>query len=143
MWPSQDKEFVGHKISKICRTMLVKKEIEELEEIPVERNTKEDLHCTPAMRTMNRSLLGEKMPAEWDTVPRLLQVLQLCFDGSFHYHLRCKSLNKLARELKSRPVKLQYWPFTGPLRIPGFLGASYRNNDGSSQRHDSVLGRIA
>ena len=28
------------------------KAIEELEEIPVERNTKEDLHCTPSMHTM-------------------------------------------------------------------------------------------
>ena len=34
------------------------KAIEELEEIPVERNTKEDLQCTPAMHTMYRSLLG-------------------------------------------------------------------------------------
>ena len=35
------------------------KAIDELEEIPVERNTKEDLHCTPSMHTMYRSLLGE------------------------------------------------------------------------------------
>ena len=51
-----------------------------------------------------------------------------------------KSLNKLAREIKSQPVKLQYWPLTGQLRILGlrilgFPDASYRNNDdGSSQR---------
>ena len=46
-----------------------------------------------------------------------------------------KSLNKLARQIKSQPVQLQYWPLTGPLRIPGFLDASHRNNDeGSSQR---------
>ena len=35
------------------------KAIDELEEIPVERNTKEDLICTPAMRTMYRSLPGQ------------------------------------------------------------------------------------
>ena len=35
------------------------KAIEELEEIPVERNTKEDLHCTLSMNTMYRSLLGQ------------------------------------------------------------------------------------
>ena len=42
--------------------MLVKRRpltIEELEEIPVERNTKEDLQCIPAMHTMYRSLLGQ------------------------------------------------------------------------------------
>ena len=33
--------------------------IEELEEIPAERNTKEDLHCTPAMHTRYRILLGQ------------------------------------------------------------------------------------
>ena len=38
-------------------------------------------------------------------------------------------------EFKSQPVKLQYWPLTGPKRILGFSDASYRNNDdGSSQR---------
>ena len=35
------------------------KAIEELEGIQVERNTKEDLHCTPAMHTRYRSLLGQ------------------------------------------------------------------------------------
>ena len=33
--------------------------VDELEEIIVERNTKEDLHCTLAMHTMYRSLLGQ------------------------------------------------------------------------------------
>ena len=47
--------------------------------------------------------------------------------------------NKLARQLKTRPVKLQFWPLTGSLRIIGFLDASYRNNeDGSSQRGMTV-----
>ena len=46
-----------------------------------------------------------------------------------------KALNKLARQLKSQPVKLQYWPLTGQLRTLGFPDASYRNNDdGSSHR---------
>ena len=50
-----------------------------------------------------------------------------------------KSLNKLARQSKSRPVKLQYWPLTRPLRILGCPDASYRNNDGSSQRGMTVF----
>ena len=49
-----------------------------------------------------------------------------------------KSFNKLARQIK--PVKLQYWPLTGPLRILGFRDASCRNNDdGSSQRGMTVF----
>ena len=51
-----------------------------------------------------------------------------------------KSLNKLARQIKSQQVKHQYWPLTGPLRILGFPDASYRNNDdGSSQRGMTVF----
>ena len=51
-----------------------------------------------------------------------------------------KALNKLARQLKSLPVNLQFWPVTGPLRIIGFPDASYRNNgDGSSQKGMTVF----
>ena len=51
-----------------------------------------------------------------------------------------KSLNKVTRQIKSQPVKLQYWPLTRPLRILGFPDASQRNNDdGSSQRGMTVF----
>ena len=50
-----------------------------------------------------------------------------------------ESLNKLARQIKSQPVKLQYWPLTGPLRL-GFPDTAYRNNDdGSSHRGMTVF----
>ena len=46
-----------------------------------------------------------------------------------------KTLNKVPRQIKPQPVKLQYWPLTGQLRILGFADAPYRYNaDGSSQR---------
>ena len=51
-----------------------------------------------------------------------------------------KALDKLARQLKSQSVKLQFWPLTGPLRTTGFPDASYRNNeDGSPQRGMAVF----
>ena len=51
-----------------------------------------------------------------------------------------EALNKLARQLKSQPVKLQYWPLTEPLRILGLPDASYRNiDDGSLQRGMTVF----
>ena len=51
-----------------------------------------------------------------------------------------ESLDKLARQLKSQPVKLQYWPLAEQWRILGFPDASYRNNDdGSSQRGMTVF----
>ena len=116
------------------------KAIEELEEIPVKRNTK-DLQCTPAMHTMCGTLLGQINSLQGRTQ------FQCCYKFS-----RCasmadsptvgdvKALNKLSRQLKSQPVKLQYWPLTGPLRILRFLDASCRNNDdGSSKRGMSVF----
>ena len=42
-----------------CNEVSQDKAIEELEEIPVEKYTKEDLYCTPAMHTRYRSLLGQ------------------------------------------------------------------------------------
>ena len=111
------------------------KAIDELEDIPVERNTKEDLHCPPSMHTMYRSLLGQTSWLQSKTR------LQCCYTFS-----RCasmaasptvgdvKSLNKLARQIKSQPVKLQYWPLTRPFRILGIPDASYRNNDDGSSR---------
>ena len=42
-----------------CIEVSQQKAVDELEEIPVERNTKEDLHCTPAMHTRYRGLLGQ------------------------------------------------------------------------------------
>ena len=51
-----------------------------------------------------------------------------------------KALNKLARQLKSQPVKPQFWPLKGPLRFVGFPDASHRNNeDASSQRGMTVF----
>ena len=36
-----------------------RKKTEGLEKIQVERNTKEDFHCTPAMHTRYRGLMGQ------------------------------------------------------------------------------------
>ena len=55
-----------------------------------------------------------------------------------------KALDKLARQLKSQQVKLQFWPLTRPMRIIGFPDASYRNKeDGSSQRGMTVFVEVS
>ena len=72
----------------------------------------------------------------------LLQLFQMCFEGSISNALSSssKALNKLVRQLKLQPVKLHIWPLTGPLKIIGFLDASYRNNEeGSSQKDMTVF----
>ena len=143
-----DVTFTGQRIrwttdpqSGSCIEVGPQKAIDELEEIPAERNTKDDLHCTPAMHTRYRSPLGQINWLQSRTQ------FQCCYKCS-----RCasvaasptigdvKALNMLARQLQSQPVKLQFWPLTGPLRIVGFPDASYRNNEnGSSQRGMTVF----
>ena len=124
-----------------CIEVSQQKAIDELQEIPVERNTKEDLHCTPAMHTRCRSLLGR---INWatgkNTVSMLPHILQSASKAASPTAGDVKALNKLARQLKSQPVKLQFWPLTGPLRIIGFPHPSYqKNEDGSSQRGITVF----
>ena len=138
-----DVTFTGQRIrwtkdsqSGRCTEVSQQKATDELEEIPAERNTEEDLHCIPVVHTRYRSLLEQIIWLQSRTQ------LQCCCKFS-----RCasmagsptigdvKALNKLVRRLKSQPVKLQFWPLTEPLRIIGIPDASYRNNeDGSSQR---------
>ena len=111
------------------------KAIDELEEIPVERNTKEDLHCPPSMNTMYRSLLGQTSSLQSKTQLQCCCTFSRCASMAASPTVGdVKSLNKLARQIKSQTVKLQYLPLTRPFRILGFSDASYRNNDDGSSR---------
>ena len=98
------------------------------------------LHSCNAYK-VQKSSGTDKLVAEWDTVPVLLQKFSRCASMSASPTVGdVKALNKLARQLKSQPVKLHFWPLTGPLSIIGFPDASYRNNDdGSSQRGMTVF----
>ena len=109
---------------------------EELEEIPLERKTKEDLHCTPTMHARYTNLLGQMNWLQSRTQSQCCYKFSRCASKVASPTIGdVKDLNKLARQLKSLPVKLQFWQLTGPLRVVGFPDASYRNNeDGSSQR---------
>ena len=85
---------------------------------------------TPSMRTMYRCLLGQR---NW---LQSMTQFQCCYKFSSCTSMAAsptvgdaRSLNKLARQIKSQPVKLQICPLTGPLRMLGFSDASYRNND--------------
>ena len=117
------------------------KAIDELEEIPVGLNTKEDLHCTPPVHTMYRSHLGQVMWLQSGTHFQCCYKMSRCASMAASPTVGAvKSLNKLARQIKSQSVNLQFWPLTGPLRKLGFPDASCRNNDdGSSQRGMTVF----
>ena len=107
----------------------------------MERNTKEDLHDTPSRHAMYRSLLGQVNWLQTGTQFQCCYQISRCASMAASPTLGdVKSLKKLARQIKSQPVKLQYWPLTGPLKTVGFLDASYRyNDDGSSRRGLTVF----
>ena len=113
------------------------KAIDELEEIPVERNTKEDLQCTPSMHTIYRSLLGQINWLQSRTQFQCCYKISRCASMQASPTIGdVKALNKLATQIKSQPEKLQYWP----LRTLGFPDASHRNNhDGSTPRGMTVF----
>ena len=115
--------------------------IQELEDIPIEKNTKEDLHCTPTMHTMYRRLLGQINWLQNRTQFQCCHKFSRCASSAASPTIGdVEALNKLVRQLKLEPVKLHFWPLTGPLSIIGFLDASYRNNeDGSSRRGMTVF----
>ena len=114
--------------------------IEELEEIPVDRNTK-GFHYTPTVHTRYRSLLGQISWFQSRTQIQCCHNFSRCASKAASPTIGdVKDLTELARQLRSQPVKLQFWPLTGPLRIIGFPDASDRNNeDGSSQRGMTVF----
>ena len=70
----------------------------------------EDFHCTPSMHTVYRSLMGRtNWLQSWTQ-------FQCCYFLSRRASMAAsptmgdvKSPNKLARQIKSQPVKLQYW----------------------------------
>ena len=107
----------------------------------MERNMKEDLQCAPAMHTRYRSLQGQINWLQSRTQLQCCHRISRCASMAASPTIGdVKALHKLARQLKSQPVKLQFWPLTGPLRIIGFHDASNRNNeDGSSQRGMTVF----
>ena len=143
-----DVTFTGQRIrwmkdsqSGPCIEVSQQKAIDELKDIPVERNTEEDLRCSPAMHTRYRSLLREMKCSQSRTQFQCCCKFSRCASMAASPTIGdVKAFNKLARQLKSLPAKLQFWPLTGPLRIIGFPDASKRNNeDGSSQRGMTVF----
>ena len=90
-----------------CIEVSQQKAIDELEEIPVERNTKEDLQCTLAMHTRYSSLLGQGNGLQTRTQFQCCCKLSRCASGTASPTIGdVKALNELARQLKSHPVKL-------------------------------------
>ena len=115
--------------------------IDELQEIPIEKNLTDTMACSPQHHTAFRSVLGQ---INW-----LQSRTQYPFCYRFSRSASCaaaptygdlRALNKLVRSVKNEPADLRYWPLKGPMRLIGFPDAAYRNNsDSSSQRGQAIF----
>jgi hypothetical protein len=112
------------------------KAIEELTEIPIEKNMKDETPCSPSMHTSFRSVLGQLNWLQSRTQFHLCYKFSRCASASASPTIGdVRTLNKVVRTARSSPVTLNYWPLRGPTRIVRFPDAAYRNNsDKTSQR---------
>ena len=67
------------------------------------------------------------------------------FKGSFSNNWWCEVSYQAGKQLKTQPVKLQFWPLTGPVRIIWFLDASCRKKCRwvFTERRDSIFSWLA
>ena len=69
------------------------------------------------MQEVQKSSGTDKLSEGYSTVSVLLHFSRCASKAASPTIGDVKGLNTLARKLKSHPVKLQFWPLTGPLRI--------------------------
>ena len=86
-----------------CIEVSQNKAIDELEEIRVKRNTKEDLHCSPSMHTMYRILRRQIDWLQSGTQFQCCYKISRCASMAASPTIGdVKFLNKLARQIKSQ-----------------------------------------
>ena len=143
---SEDKDdvvFTGQRVRWQGAVLTVDqdKAIEELAEIQVPKGLKDETMCTPAQHTEYRSLLGSLNWLQSRTQFHIAyKFSRSAAQAAAPTIGDVRVLNKVARTVRAQPMKLQFWPLKGNLRIVGYPDASYRNNsDNSSQRGQVVF----
>ena len=116
---------------------------EKLEEITIERKTKKNLFCTPAMHTRYRTALGQKHWLQIRTQFQCCYKFSRCASKAASQTIGdVKPLNKLARPVRASETRVQatYKPIEDN-RICGCVISQQRSWI-FIERHDSVFGRI-
>ena len=115
--------------------------IDDLEEMVFDKHLKDNIECNPQLHTAYRSVLGKINWLQSRTQFHACYKFSRCASAASKPTIaNCRELNKLVRQIKSRPVTLRYWPLKGQLRIMGIPDASYKNNeDKSSQRAHTIF----
>ena len=149
---SEDKNdvlFVGQRVRwktlnnnpKGCLEVDQEKAVEEIHEVEFDKSLKDDVACTPALRTEYRSVLGSLNWLQSRTQFQSAYRFSRCASASAAPTIGdVRAINKLVRSVRAEVVKLCFWPLKGPVRVLGCPDASYRNNsDKRSQRGQCVF----
>ena len=108
---------------------------------PNRKDTKEVFFYTAAMLARNRRFLRKISRLQSRTQFQCCYNFARSASKSFPTIGVVRALNQMARQLKSQPVKLQFWPLKGPLRKIGYLHtiSMLRKKASSGSIHDFVF----
>ena len=114
--------------------------VDDLEEMVFDKHLKDNIECNPQLHTAYRSVLGKINWLQSRTQFHACYKFSRCASAASKPNIgHCRELNKLVRQIKSRPVTLRYWPLKGDLRIMGIPDASYKNNEDKSSQRAHVI----
>jgi len=123
--------------------------VEELKEIELDKNMKDETPCTPELRTEFRTLLGSSNWHQSRTQFHIGYRFSHCASAPASPTIGdIMALNQVAGTIRARPVRLHFWPVDrscgqdkqGVARTIGYPDASHRNNSySSSQRGQCVF----
>ena len=119
--------FCGQRVRKQNGCVIVDqdKAIEELTEIPVPKDAKDETACTPQQHTAYRSLLGSLNWLQSRTQFQIAYKFSRAASAAASPTIgNTKELNKVVRIVRSAPQQLKFWPLKGNLRIVGFSRCS-------------------
>ena len=142
---SEDKNdvvFTGQRIRWQGNTLVVDqdKAVEELSEVHIEKNLSDNTPCTASQHTEYRSLLGSLNWLQSRTQFQIAYKFSRAASAAASPKIGdLRALNKIARTVRAKPMKLMFWPLKGDLRILGMPDASYRNNEDSSSQRGQVI----
>ena len=138
-----DVMFTGQRIRKQGLSIVLDQDkgIEELSEIQLEKNLKDDMPCSPSLHTEYRSVLGALNWLQSRTQYAVAYKFSRAASSAAAPTIAdVKALNKVVRSVRAQPQKLFFWPLQGPLRLIGYPDASFKNNeDHSSQRGQCIF----
>ena len=100
--------------------------IDQLEEIKVDKQMKDNVLCSPSMHTAYRSVLGQLNWLQRRTQCHICCRFSRCASTAASPTIAdVREINKTVRTLKSQYIDARFWPIQEPQRIIGMPDASH------------------